>query len=219
MRKKLPISAAAELAGISINDLLNLAVSDEIYLGATLGPFKAEGRDYAGRKLNHAHWRQIPGKPKTCMLPHEAEEILLSGTTTVHVWREPGYENGISIPQLSETPVVYFLCEPQTVGRDVLWVYEDELPQFSTGVPEVEKTAPVPTEIWREKEILRVIAKLGHVATSLPASKNGTGTVKATVKLELETTNNAKWSGTTVFDKAWDRLRGTGRVAEAGSLP
>ncbi|NVD74539.1 hypothetical protein HUX88_29065 [Duganella sp. BJB1802] len=143
MRKQLPISAAAEMAGVSVNDVLHWAVSDRIYLGAMLAPFTADGRDYAGRELSHAHRRQIGGKAETCILPHEAKEILLSGTTTIAVWREPGYENGISIPQLSDKPVVYFLREPQTIGRDVLWVYEDEM--LAESATPVTASEPAPT--------------------------------------------------------------------------
>lgn len=146
MRKQLPISDAAQLAGVSVNDLLNLAASDQIYLGAMLDPFIADGRDYAGRELRHGHLHQLGGGAETCILPHEAKEILLSGTATVRVWREPGYENGVSIPQLGETPVVYFLREPQKIGRDVLWVYEDELSLHHRGT--AQATAPVSTGVW-----------------------------------------------------------------------
>lgn len=128
MRKQLPILDAAQLAGVTVNDLLNMAASDEIYLGATLGPFVVDGRNYAGRELKHAPQIKTGGKSETCILPHEAKEILLSGTTTAYIWRDPGHENGVSIPQLSSESVVFFLREPQTISRDVLWVYEDELP-------------------------------------------------------------------------------------------
>lgn len=148
MRKQLPISDAAQLTGVSVNGLLNLAASDQIYLGAVLGPFIADGRDYSGRELKHDHLRQLGAKTETCILPHEAKEILLSGTATVRVWREPGYEDGVSIPQLSDTPVVYFLREPQKIGRDVLWVYEDELSLLPHGA--VEGAAPVHAKWWTD---------------------------------------------------------------------
>lgn len=102
-------------------------MSDRIYLGAMLSPSTTDGRDHAGREFSLAHWRQVGGEFETCMLPREAKEILLSGSTTIAVWREPGFENGISIPQLGDKPVVYFLREPQTARRDTLWGYEDEL--------------------------------------------------------------------------------------------
>jgi hypothetical protein len=148
VRKQLPISDAAQLAGVSVNDLLNLAASDQIYLGAMLDPFIADGRDYAGRELKHEHLRELRAKTETCILPHEAKEILLSGTATVRVWREPGHVDGVSIPQLSDTPVVYFLREHQKIGRDVLWVYEDELSLHYRGA--VEATAPAPTVGWQD---------------------------------------------------------------------
>lgn len=147
-RKQLPIADAAQLAGISVNDLLNLAVSGQIYLGAMLAPFTADGCDYAGRKLAHPHWRQLGAKAETCILDHEAKEILLSGSATLKVWREPGFENGVSIPQLGETPVVYFLREPQQIGRSSLWVYEDELPLLPRGA--LAGMAPVHAKWWKD---------------------------------------------------------------------
>ena len=206
------------MAGVSINDILHWAVSDRIYLGAMLAPFTADGRDYAGRELSHAHWRQVGGKSETCILPHEAKEILLSGSTMIAVWREPGYENGISIPQLGDKPVVYFLREPQTVGRDTLWVYEDELPMRESATNEVANPVPMPVQRWQEDEILRVLKELGYTAKGLPKGKNGTAGVKSEVKKALSSSGKDNWLGT-IFEKAWERLMGDERIAYKATVP
>jgi hypothetical protein len=80
-------------------------------------------------------------------------------------------------------------------------------------------TGPYPRLKWQEDQILRGISELGYDATSLPKYKNGTATTKAKVKQKLVDEDCAKWSGRTVFDKAWDRLRGDKRIAEEVAHP
>lgn len=57
---------------------------------------------------------------------------------------------------------------------------------------------PLGTERWREQEIVKTIAKLGHAPTCMPAYKAGKKSIKSEVKNELN------WSEAE-FKKAWQR--------------
>lgn len=73
-------------------------------------------------------------------------------------------------------------------------------------------TVPVQRSVAQGTAILEKLTALGYTATSLPNRQSGTAGTKATVKLALGT--QGIWSGSTVFDKAWGRLRADGRIAE-----
>ena len=53
----------------------------------------------------------------------------------------------------------------------------------------------------------------GHDPVKLPVAKSGQSGVKAQIRNALGSTGI--WSGGTVFEKAWQRLRQTGAIADA----
>lgn len=80
----------------------------------------------------------------------------------------------------------------------------------SEVVPEIGvATKPLQRQAYQEQEILRVLAELGHDPQKLPVSPAGQPGVKAEVRSTLN------WQGSTVFDKAWERLRGRKEIADA----
>lgn len=82
-------------------------------------------------------------------------------------------------------------------------------PVCQTATDATKTTAkPVPAQRLQEQEVLRVIAELGYTANSLPKTKAGKSGVKAIVKQKLN-------YSTGVFNKAWERLRGCGDIADA----
>lgn len=79
--------------------------------------------------------------------------------------------------------------------------------------PEHEGTAtpndrPQQQQRYQESEILRVIRELGHTAAALPKVKTGRSGVKSQVRQKLKFTAS-------VFNKAWERLRADGRIADS----
>lgn len=90
---------------------------------------------------------------------------------------------------------------------------------FDIGVTVAEEQGangkyPLPTEKplarqrFQENEILRVIRELGYRPNSLPRPQLGMSGVKAEVRARLS-------FQTAVFDKAWERLRAQGEIADA----
>ena len=65
----------------------------------------------------------------------------------------------------------------------------------------------------QEGEIVEKLKELGFTPDSLPKRKSGKPWVKSQVKTALG--NKEMWAHTTVFDKAWERLRADGRIAES----
>ena len=73
---------------------------------------------------------------------------------------------------------------------------------------DVQSSGPLQRQRFQETEILRVINELGYTATALPKNKSGKPGVKAAVREKLT-------FSVTIFNKAWDRLRAQGEIADA----
>jgi hypothetical protein len=71
----------------------------------------------------------------------------------------------------------------------------------------------VPMQRWpaQEAAILTKLREMGFDPCNLPMPKPGTPGPKAAVKRALGT--SGMWTGETVFDKAWERLRASGQVS------
>jgi len=78
----------------------------------------------------------------------------------------------------------------------------------SAGATETLVSKPLQRQLFQEAEILRVITALGHNPTQLPKPKAGKAGVKAEVRGHLK-------FPTSVFDKAWDRLRASKSIQDA----
>ncbi|KWK91028.1 hypothetical protein WM22_20535 [Burkholderia ubonensis] len=83
--------------------------------------------------------------------------------------------------------------------------------------PQLETTKaaarrPLKQQAHQEAEILRVIRELNHDPKKLPKQKPGKPGVKAAVREKLNFSKK-------VFDKAWDRLRASGDVADNEHSP
>jgi hypothetical protein len=71
-----------------------------------------------------------------------------------------------------------------------------------------DSNKPLQRHRHQENEILRVIRQLGYDPQKLPKPKPGKAGVKSAVRPQLGFTE-------TVFDKAWERLRNAGLIANA----
>jgi hypothetical protein len=69
----------------------------------------------------------------------------------------------------------------------------------------------VPRFTAQENEILAAIKTLGHNPLQLPENKAGKSGVKAQIKAKLG--KSGYWSGTTVFSRAWERMRASEMIA------
>jgi len=77
---------------------------------------------------------------------------------------------------------------------------------------------PLSRQQYQENEILRVIAELRYDPKALPTPKPGAEGVKAQVRAKVMERDKQGvrryFQGSTVFDKAWDRLRRQGAVRD-----
>jgi len=83
-------------------------------------------------------------------------------------------------------------------------------PETSTIEPD-EKPRPRQKLRDQEKAILGAITRLGHDPKNIPKNIKNQSGVKAIVRGLLK--NNPIFEGSTVFDKAWERLRKFGEIA------
>lgn len=115
------------------------------------------------------------------------------------------------------TPMADF--ERQTFARDELarWVQEvGASTLYPFAVPLEQATnSPKPMQRQRAQElaILEAIRQAGHDPKHLPKNEPGKPGIKAQVSEALK--GNPAFTGPTVFDKAWERMRRTGDIADA----
>jgi hypothetical protein len=107
---------------------------------------------------------------------------------------------------VSRVDVVAFLT---SAGYEVAEELRDGLPPSGTQGKQ-------PLQRWpaQESEILRVLHKLGHDPRALPKHSPGIPGAKTAAKRALGSTG--MWARAEVFDKAWERLRKSGRIADRG---
>ncbi len=72
-------------------------------------------------------------------------------------------------------------------------------------------SAPLQRQRFQEQEIIRALNEFGYDPQAIPKWKAGERGVKSTIREALKTNN---WSDK-VFDKAWQRLRDNGEIAES----
>ncbi|WP_321821895.1 MULTISPECIES: hypothetical protein [unclassified Burkholderia] len=87
--------------------------------------------------------------------------------------------------------------------------YRFPRPHAESAQPADPAMKPLARQRHQENEILRVIRDLGHNPVSLPKQTPGKAGVKSAVRALLP-----EFTGS-VFDKAWDRLRRDGEIADA----
>ncbi len=107
-----------------------------------------------------------------------------------------------------------WLAWADAMGLEVQGRYRLEVEGLANGLGgaashEQSTEAPLQRHRFQEAEILRVISDLGHCATKLPKNKPGRPGVKADVRRKFP-----RWTDF-VFKKAWERLRGSGDIADA----
>lgn len=73
-------------------------------------------------------------------------------------------------------------------------------------------TTKQPKMRMQEKAILDEIIRLGYEPQNIPANSSGQNGVKHEVRIALE--KNALFSGTTTFDRAWERLRRCKKIVD-----
>lgn len=78
------------------------------------------------------------------------------------------------------------------------------------GFSPLPKVKPISRAKAQDQEILSVLAANGIAAGNLPRNVPGKSGVKALVRNALG--NDGMWSGSTVFDKAWERLLKNGDI-------
>lgn len=75
-----------------------------------------------------------------------------------------------------------------------------------------DPTAPIARQRWQENEILRILKLLGYSPLALPKADAGKKGVKFEARTRCVADNSSKWSGSSVFDKAWNRLSEQARI-------
>ena len=119
--------------------------------------------------------------------------------------REPGWTPGErDAMQISST----VLLEEQLA--ETLWA---GFPTFSgSGLPATSKQpSPIKRQIEQEDEIIQTLKDLGYDPMKLPKYTPGRPDFKRDVKVKIGT--QGMWAGSSVFNKAWDRLGSKNRIA------
>lgn len=86
-------------------------------------------------------------------------------------------------------------------------------PERTSDEPQDAPAKPVQRSAAQDAAILAAIRSAGHDPLNLPTNKPGRPGVKAAMRDALR--SNPLFVGTTVFPKAWDRLRERGELADA----
>lgn len=89
------------------------------------------------------------------------------------------------------------------------------MPGVVTAVPQNpsgHENKPISRQLAQEREILRTLANLGYEAKALPKHLPGKPGARAEARTALE--KNPMFVGSTVFDKAWQRLRNQSEIQE-----
>lgn len=84
---------------------------------------------------------------------------------------------------------------------------------FSSERVDTESEKPVPRFQAQEAAILNAIKDAGYAPEGLPESEAGKSGVKSIVRNKLK--GNPLFAGTTVFNKAWERLQNTKEIRTA----
>ena len=79
--------------------------------------------------------------------------------------------------------------------------------------PEAESAKPIQRAEAQDTTIRRAIKQAGHNPLFLPRNKAGKPGVKAAIRKSLK--DNSLFIGATVFDRAWERLRKSGDLADS----
>ena len=87
-------------------------------------------------------------------------------------------------------------------------------PEQSTS--DTQALDDLPRQRAQEQSILNVIADLGHNPKCLPKNKAGKRGVKFAVRTKLKGSDLFPTPG--IFDKAWDRMRGFGDIADSAEV-
>ena len=118
--------------------------------------------------------------------------------------------NGTHIFIANEKPFKEFVFDLEDINGNVIErdYYKGYVGLSSKNLDiETPVSKPLGRQIFQEDEILRVIDELGFTPSKIPPREYGKPGIKAKIRGKLR-------FSTTVFDKAWERLRAEGRIKE-----
>ncbi len=101
-----------------------------------------------------------------------------------------------------------------TVNRDMAAIVRVAAQERQPVQPQAAAPRPMQRAAAQEAAILATIRQHGYDPTSLPKNEAGKPGVKAIIRAELEGESALFPRGSTVFDKAWERLRANGDIAD-----
>ena len=116
-------------------------------------------------------------------------------------------------------------CPPQENayrGPNKPFVWVDDINEWLAKQGRIDRWAPAGTSSsnprvskqWKQEQaVLAEIQRQGLDPIAIPANRGGTGGLKSKVRHSLA--KNELFSGSTTFEKAWDRLRAAGQIDDA----
>jgi hypothetical protein len=123
---------------------------------------------------------------------------------------------------LKQSDPYTFLAWAQEKGIEIYWLEMARERGYLNLIPKTEKTKPIesintePVQRSKAQEnaILNEIKKQNFSPLTLPINLPGKAGVKASVRSALLKSSTSQFfEGSTIFDKAWDRLRKNGEIA------
>lgn len=145
---KISLADAAQKRGDSVDYLLALAEVEQLDVFARLQPFTAKLGMYPHKTdIYDNQTRSTATHEYTALLPAQIQALREGRQIEIKVVRPEGFENGYSIPSLSEELLLYWLDNPQQIGIESIFLnWRDEPKQTDSISKETPpQTVPAPT--------------------------------------------------------------------------
>lgn len=184
---KISLADAAQKLGDSVDYLLAQAEAEQLDVFARLQPFTAKMGTYPHKTdIYDNQTRSTATHEYTALLPAQIQALRAGRQIEIKVIRPEGFENGYSIPSLSEEPLLYWLDNPQQIGIESIFLnWRDEPKQTAPAITQHKQRintldAPITKAIERANSTstadvflqLREMA-LGNVLPFTGAIENG----------------------------------------------
>ena len=158
---KISLADAAQKLGDSVDYLLAKAEAEQLDVFARLQPFTAKLGMYPHKTDIYDNQTRSTATTKyTVLLPAQIAALRAGKQIEIKVVRPEGFENGYSIPSLSEELLLYWLDNPQQIGIESIFLnWRDESKQTDSISQEMPEGSMKPANNWDEHGLQRLLSE------------------------------------------------------------